>query len=196
MNQEYLVHYGVMGMKWGVRKKEPVSGNGQLSRRQQKKLQKQKIKQAKKANRKQYYDAKVKALHKYVNDTDEYERKSGELREKYQKSIENNEKEARRVRDAYAQSYGENSYQTKAAMKAFDVQKNYSNAINKEKYQKMQAALDTKYSDTLNKARQDWSKARSEAKQIYKSNKSEILKGNTDVVNLGKSVLDKKKKAA
>lgn len=46
MNEEYLAHYGVLGMKWGVRKKDPSKGQKYSVSSESDKQRKETIKKA------------------------------------------------------------------------------------------------------------------------------------------------------
>lgn len=61
MNEDYLCHYGVLGMKWGRRKQRPKSSTIS-SRRAEKKAEKQRIKEARKELNKPKKKTRVKDL--------------------------------------------------------------------------------------------------------------------------------------
>lgn len=61
MNEDYLCHYGVLGMKWGRRKQRPKSSTIS-SRRAEKKAEKQRIKEARNELKKPKKKTRIKDL--------------------------------------------------------------------------------------------------------------------------------------
>jgi len=51
MDEDLLMHFGILGMKWGVRKDRNKSGKGKISKHKAKKLRKRRIKSLKKARK-------------------------------------------------------------------------------------------------------------------------------------------------
>lgn len=162
-DSDYLCHYGVPGMKWGVKK----STLRQMSK-SDRYLQKQKYKTNLKKNREQYRTARRKANKQFDRDTKEYSNAQSKLNRKFDKDQHKADKKYNQIDDftsaiglgkttGYARQTTSNQIAAKRAI--------------------AQEALDTKYSDMIDKAYSKRSKSIKKAKNIYKENKNKIMSG-------------------
>lgn len=163
----YLAHYGVLGMKWGVRKRQPTSsGLETLSRRQRKKQLKAKIKLAKKANRQEYKKAKRLANERFDKDTAEYNKAYNKLNTKFNRDEYRAKKKYDSI-DEITKSVGLGSITGYNRVKT-------SNEISRKR-EIAQEALDMKYSDVIDKAYKRRSNSIKKAKSVYKANKKKLI---------------------
>lgn len=170
-NTDYFMHYGVPGMKWGVRKDRYKSMS-----RSERKSAKAKYKSNMKANREQYKTAKKKASKVYERDISEYTKASDKLNNKFDRDSYNIERKHKQYADKVSTYAGNNPFgeRIKENIKISEMNKK---RVVEGKRTVAQDALDEKYQDMLAKASSKYSSSVKSARKTYKSNKKKIKSG-------------------
>lgn len=168
---EYLVHYGVPGMKWGV-KKASLRSMSRSERKQAKAKYKENLKQ----NRKQFYKAYKKANSNYDKNISEYTKASNKMNSKFDRDSHKIEKEHSGHADKISTFMG-NSATANAIKSNIKTSEMNKKQIVEGKRAIAQEALDEKYSNLLSSANQKRNKEIKKAKQTYKENKQKIKSG-------------------
>lgn len=166
LQEDYLIHFGVPGMKWGVRKSVYRSMT-----RSQRKAQKLKIKDQRHQNKQAFRAAKRKANEKFYKDTEAYNNANTRMHDKFEsKQHDMNRKynNAETVLGTVLGSHGSNMVNK--------IRENNQTVIdyNRDKAQK---ALDKKYEESNNKAYAKRSATIKKAREVYKQNKKKIASG-------------------
>lgn len=146
LDENFLAHFGVPGMKWGHRKAQ--SSSGTLSKRKQKKLKKAEVKAALKKNKQDYRNAKNKADERYNKDVKEYKEAYGKVQDHFNKK--------------------QKTFQEKNNTRMIDY------TIEEKRNDSLQA-LYAKYADTNAKAFSRRSASYRKAKNVYKNNKNKLV---------------------
>lgn len=169
--QQYLIHYGIPGMKWGVRK-----ATLKTMSRSERKATKAKYKQNLKENRKQFYKAYKKANNNYEKNISEYTKASNKMNKKFDRDSHKIEKTHKNYSDKVSM-FGGNSVVAntiKSNIKTSEINKKQ---IVEGKRAIAQESLKRKYSDVLSKANTKRDNEIKIAKDKYKENKNKIKSG-------------------
>lgn len=169
--QEYLMHYGVPGMKWGVRKSS-LKGMS----RSERKATKAKYKQNLKDNRKQYYKAYRKANKNYEKNISEYTKAKDKMNKKFDRDSNKIEKTHNDYADKVSMFGGNSAVANtiKSNIKTSEINKKQ---VVEGKRAVAKASLNEKYSDMIAKADYKYSQELKKAKNTYKENKNKIKSG-------------------
>lgn len=169
--QTYLMHYGVPGMKWGVKKSSLKTMS-----RSERKAAKAKYKQNLKDNRNQYYKARKKANQNYEKNISEYTKASDKMNKKFDRDSNKIEKTHNDYADKVSM-FGGNSAVAESIRSNIKTSEMNKKSIVEGKRSIAQEALDEKYSAVLDKANKKYSKEIKSARNTYKENKNKIKSG-------------------